>query len=290
MRHRFWTLFVVGLLSGVAVGGQQVSPELRFEVASVKAAVPAPGLPARRTTGIPGPNNKDPGRFSARTNLLGLVLTAYDLPIYRLSDPDDRLMPLVEVEAKMPVDTTRDQFNAMLRNLLADRLGLKVHWISKEIEMYSLAVAKGGSKLKPAASGLAQATDDGCAGANCRLGSDGFPIPPPGSSSWVGAGPGGKMVMRGHNQTVEELIRAIGPRTLDGPLIDATGLTGKYDYTVSWSMTAQTAALNPLTTVEPDGPNIFEAVERQLGLKIEKKRGPVQVLVVDSVDNKPTGN
>ena len=64
-------------------------------------------------------------------------------------------MPLVDVEAKMPVDTTREQFNVMLQNLLADRLGLKVHWASKEIEMYALVVAKGGPKFKLAAPGLA---------------------------------------------------------------------------------------------------------------------------------------
>jgi uncharacterized protein (TIGR03435 family) len=283
-------LIAVGLLEGVAVRAQTVSPDLRFEVASVKPAVPTPGVPGRRTTGIPGPNNNDPGRFSARTTLLSLVLTAYDVPIYRLSDPDDRLMPLVEVEAEMPADTTRQQFNVMLQNLLADRLGLKVHWAGKKIEMYALVVAKGGPKLKPAAPDSPQGKDDGCGGANCRLGSDGFPIPPPGNSPWVGVGPAGKMVMRGHNQTIEELARAIGQRTLDGPLNDATGLTGKYDYTIFWSMTAQTAALNPLAAGEPDGPSIFDAVERQLGLKIEKRRGPEQVLVIDHVEKKPTEN
>jgi uncharacterized protein (TIGR03435 family) len=221
---------------------------------------------------------------------LSLVLTAYDVPIYRLSDPDDRLMPLVEVEAEMPANTTRQQFNVMLQNLLADRLGLKVHWAGKEIVMYALVVAKGGPKLKPAAPDSPQANDDGCGGANCRLGPDGFPIPPPGNSPWVGAGAGGKMVMRGHNQTIEELGRAIGPRTLDGPLNDATGLTGKYDYTIFWSMTAQTAALDPLAAGEPDGPSIFEAVEQQLGLKIEKRKGPEQVLVIDHVEKKPTEN
>lgn len=283
-------LIAVGLLDGVAVRAQTVSPELRFEVASVKPAVPTPGVPGRRTTGIPGPNNNDPGRFSARTTLLSLVLIAYDIPPYRLSDPDDRLMPLVEVDAKMPADTTREQFNVMLQNLLADRLGLKVHWASKEIDLYALVVAKGGPKLKATAPDSPQGNEDGCGGTNCKLGSDGFPIPPPGNSPWVGAGPGGKMLMRGHNQTIEELARAIGPRTLDGPLIDATGITGRYDYTVSWSMTAQTAALNPLAAAEPDGPNIFDAVEQQLGLKIEKRKGPVQVLVIDRVEKKPTDN
>ncbi len=71
----------IGLLNGVTLRAQTVSPDLRFEVASVKSAVPTPGVPGRRTTGIPGLNNTDPGRFSARTSLLSLALTAYDLPL-----------------------------------------------------------------------------------------------------------------------------------------------------------------------------------------------------------------
>jgi len=279
----------IGLLHGVTLRAQTVSPDLRFEVASVRL-VPPDGR-GSRSSGTPGPNNPDPGRFTARGRLLSLVTTAYDVPLYRLSDPDDRLMLFVDVEAKMPVNTTREQFNVMLQNLLADRLGLKVHWITKDIDIYALVVAKGGPKFKTAAPDSPQGNDDGCGAANCKLGPDGFPIPPPGNGPWIGAGPGGKMVMRGHNETVADLAHAIGVRTLGGPLTDATGLTGKYDYTVSWSMAAQSAALRgEPATDSPDGPSIFDAVQDQLGLKIENRKGPAQVLVVDHVEKKPTDN
>jgi uncharacterized protein (TIGR03435 family) len=198
----------------------------------------------------------------------------------------------LDVEATMPVDTTREQFNAMLQNLLADRLGLKVHWASKAIESYSLVVAKGGPKLKPAEPDSPQQSADASKNGDPSppgIRFNGFPIPPAGNGSWFIQMPGGKIGMRGHNQTIPELIGEIGGRTLNGPLTDATGLTGKYDYTLFWSMTAQTSALNPLAA-EADGPSIFDAVQDQLGLKIEKTRGPVQVLVVDHVDNKPTEN
>ena len=99
------------------------------------------------------------------------------------------------------------------------------------------------------------------------------------------------MGMRGHNETVEELAGAIALRTLGSPLADATGLTGKYDYTIFWSMGATTAARRGTQAIDDaDGPSIFDAVQDQLGLKIEKRKGPVQVLVVDSVDKKPTEN
>ena len=130
---------------------QTVSPDLRFEVASVRAASPSDS-PFIRLSGVPGPNNTDPGRFTAHTGLYNLILTAYDIPLYRLA-LDDRSMFVLNVEAKMPVDTTRAQFNVMLQNLLVDRLGLKVHWITKDIDTYVLTVAKGGPKLKTGRAG-----------------------------------------------------------------------------------------------------------------------------------------
>jgi uncharacterized protein (TIGR03435 family) len=190
------------------------------------------------------------------------------------------------VEAIMPADTTREQFSVMLQNLLADRLGLKVHWASKTIDTYSLVIAKGGPKLRPAAPDLPPGTDD----ASLRTGPNGFPIAPPGNAEWFAQMPDGKIGMRGHNQTISQLILDIATRTLNGPLTDATGLTGKYDYTLFWSMRANLAALNPLSAAEPDGPGIFDAVQDQLGLRIEKTRSPVQVLVVDRVEKTPTQN
>ena len=283
----------IGLLDRVTVQAQPAQPTLRFEVSSVRLAPPPDGTtPARRSSGVPGPNNRDPGRFSARLDLMQLVLIAYDIPIYRLSDEHDLGLVRLDVEAKMPVDTTREQFGVMLQNLLADRLGLKVHWATRQIEMYALVVAKGGPKLKAAAPDSAQASDDASENTNPdRIGANGFPIPPSGNAPWVGAAPGGKMGMRGHNETTAELARAIGPRTLGAPLTDETGLTGKYDFTIFWSTTATDAARRGVPGADDaDGPSIFDAVQEQLGLKIEKSRGPVQMLVVDHVEKKPTEN
>jgi uncharacterized protein (TIGR03435 family) len=267
----------IGLLDEVTVQAQTVSPTLRFEVASVKPAEPEGSGP--RTSGIPGPNNTDPGRFTARTRLLSLITIAYDIPIYQVSDPNDSLMPMVDIEAKMPVDTTREQFNVMLQNLLADRLSLKVHWSSKEIDGYALTLAKGGPKFKPSAPDSSKAGDEASKdGEPPRVVPNGFPIPPPGNGPWVGVAPVGKMVMRGHNETVAQMAGAIQLRTLPGPLTDATGLTGKYDYTIFWSVQATTAARvvtsadDPDAQGTPDGPSIYDAVEEQLGLVRVKSR------------------
>jgi uncharacterized protein (TIGR03435 family) len=289
---------LIGLPDGATVRAQTASQALRFEVASVRLAPPPDErTPARRLSGVPGPNNNDLGRFSARLDLMNLVLIAYDIPLYRLSEQSDLYLQRLDVEARMPVDTTREQFNVMLQNLLADRLGLKVHWATQQIDMYDLVVAKGGPKLKAAApdspQASADASKDGASknGNPDRLGSNGFPIPPAGNGPWRGAAPGGKIGLRGHNETTAELAGALGRGTLGAPLTDATGLKGKYDYTIFWSTTA-TDAVRRGTPVsdDPDGPSIFDAVRDQLGLEIRKTRGPAQLLVVDHVDRKPTEN
>lgn len=284
----------VGLLDGVTVRAQTVSPDLRFEVASVRpGALEGRGL---RTSGIPGPDNTDPGRFTTRNRLLGLVAIAYDIPLSRLVDPDDRLFPQVEIEAKMPATTTREQFNVMLQNLLADRLGLKVHWATKDMDTYTLVVAKGGPKFKPASPDSpqpdsTQGSGDGSrSGSPIKMGAEGFPIPPPGNGAWLGQSPDLKATMRGHNETVAEMARAISRLSLGGALTDATGLMGKYDYTIFWSMQATMDVVSGRPPLDPDGLNVFDAIQEQLGLKIEKKKGPVQVLVVDHVEKKPTEN
>ncbi len=284
----------VGLLDGVTARAQAVSPDLRFEVASVRAGALEGREP--RTSGIPGPGNSDPGRFTTRNRLLGLVAIAYDIPFSRLVDPNDGLFPQVEIEAKMPANTTRDQFNVMLRNLLADRLGLKVHWATKDMEAYTLVVAKGGPKFKPASPdspqpGPTQGSSDGSRSGNpIKMGADGFPIPPPGNGAWLGQSPDLKVTMRGHNETMAEMARAIGGLSLGGALTDATGLMGQYNYTIFWSMQATMDVVSGRSPLDPDGLNLFDAIQEQLGLKIEKKRGPVQVLVVDHVEKKPTEN
>jgi uncharacterized protein (TIGR03435 family) len=292
-------LFAVGALiavdgmNGVILSAQTVSPAPAFEVASVRLAPPPDGrTPARRLSGIPGSNNNDPGRFSARLNLLNLVTIAYDIPGYRLSEQSDLGLVRVDIEAKMPVDTTREQFNVMLQNLLADRLGLKVHWASRQIDMYALVVAKGGPKFKAGAPDSVQASDDASANGNPdRVGSNGFPIPPVGNGPWRGVTPGGKIGMRGHNETMAELAGAIASQTLGAPMTDETGLTGKYDLTIFWSTTATDAARRGApATDDLDGPSIFDAVQEQLGLKIEMRKGPVQMLVVDHIEKNPTEN
>jgi uncharacterized protein (TIGR03435 family) len=129
------------------------STRLEFEVASVKPSPPPDGR--GRTVGcIGGPGNGDPGLLTCRDmNLANLVSTAYKLSYYyQLSAPDWMKDPFAtfDVNARVPEGATKDDFNVMMQNLLADRFKLVVHRESREIQQYDLVVAKNGPKFKEA--------------------------------------------------------------------------------------------------------------------------------------------
>jgi uncharacterized protein (TIGR03435 family) len=300
---RFLTAIAALVFAGGFTYAQDAAPTPTFEVASVKPAAPPDGRGyAVRATGIPGtPYGKDPGRFTAENySLPNLIMLAYDIPPYRLSGGDELHLVMFNIQAKMPVDATKEQFQLMLQDLLAQRFGLKVHWVSRQMNMYELVVAKSGSKLKAGAPDPPSESDPPesprkDAGGPPKRTPDGFPIPPPGNQRWM-AIMGSKGAMRGHNETAAEMASAFSIQ-IASPVTDATGLTGKYDYTIFWSaratrglMTAAPAEGALPAAAEPDGPSLFVALQDQLGLKLEARKGPVQVLVVDHVDRTPTEN
>jgi uncharacterized protein (TIGR03435 family) len=246
---------------------------------------------------------KDPGRFTAENfSLANLITLAYDIPHYRLSAPEELNLLMFNIVAKMPVDTTNEQFKAMLQNLLAARFGLKVHWEKRQMETYELLLTKSGPKLKnavadvPSDVGEAPPRPTGPP-APPERGPNGFPTPPPGNRSWM-AIMNGKAAMRGHNETAPEMASKLSNQ-VGHPVTDGTGLTGKYDYTLYWSVSATRGILAATPSLtdgsirsadEVDGPSLLIAIQEQLGLKLQPQKGQVDVLVLDHVEKTPTEN
>lgn len=145
----------------------------------------------------------------------------------------------------------------MLQSLLADRFGLAFHHEKKEMPVYSLLLAKGGPKLTEAVAGSNQGLFKG-----------------------VGRGQtAGGLTFFGKEATMADLARALPGDRVDRYVVDATGLKGTYNFTIEYSRTP-----------DAGGPTIFEAIEKQLGLKLEAGKAPVDILVIDRVDKTPTGN
>jgi uncharacterized protein (TIGR03435 family) len=158
----------------------------------------------------------------------------------------------------------------MMRSLLIERFHLKYHVENREMAVYALTIAKGGHKLIPGEKGH-------CAEV-LREGKDCYEllVPPFGAGIF--------------NMPIGALVTSMAGRA-GRPVVDRTGLTGKYDVVLSWmpeGMTPEQLANIP-QEIRPEEVSMFEAVERQAGLKLEPSRAPMPVLVIDSVDH-PTEN
>ncbi len=156
-------------------------------------------------------------------------------------------------------DAATESVQAMLQTLLAERFKLVVHRESKQLPVYTLSPAKNGSKLKEAKHPGKPSTTPGA--------------PDP-------AKPG--VVQLGfQNMYLAGLVNFLA-NMLGNPVLDNTGLDGRYNFTLEW-------AYAPSAQSTDAGPSIFDAVEEQLGLKLEAKKAAVDVMVVDRAE-KPTEN
>src|SRR5258706_15278617 len=134
-----------------AVCAQQPDSALTFEVASIKPAAP-PEMGMMRVGSRGGPGTGDPTRFTASNfSLSNLITTAYDLRPYQLTAPSWVNSERFDVVAKVPEGATKEQFRAMLQNLLVERFKLVIHRETKELPVFELVVGKGGPKFKESA-------------------------------------------------------------------------------------------------------------------------------------------
>jgi uncharacterized protein (TIGR03435 family) len=277
--------------------------DLTFEVASIKPA-PAPLAQSGRMMRIGcsgGPGTNDPGRWTCENmSLSNMVLSAFGLPHYLLQAPSSLDDERFNITAKLPEGTTKDQFRQMQQNLIIERFGLKFHREKKEIQGYELVLAKNGSKFKESEpeppkdpSGASQAPP--ASFSKITMGKDGFPVIPPGVS--------GVFITIGH--ATAQWIRTTMDRTaefLSGqtskPVINSTGLEGKYDISLQWAPELTGSVSTPLPNMgnnvpaasDPPGPDLFTALQEQLGLKLQPKKATIEIFVVDHVEKTPTEN
>jgi uncharacterized protein (TIGR03435 family) len=268
---------------------QPANMATEFEVVSVKAVAPANARPGSfRMSGGPGSN--EPQRFTAENAAFqNLVRLAYELETYQLVGPDWIQTQRYNVTARVPAGTSREQFRLMLQTLLTQRFALKIHWDSKEMPTYDLTVMKSGPKLKESAPEGTNEPEQPDTASGIAVGPDGYPVLPAGNQPMFYMVPSGKAVRRAHQETMDQTAKQISLQ-LHSPVIDATGLKGKYDFTLHWM--ADTGRPQPLAAT-PDadaGPSLFQAVQQHLGLKLEVKKGSVKVLVVDHAEKTPTEN
>jgi uncharacterized protein (TIGR03435 family) len=200
--------------------------------------------------------------------------------------PDWSKSMVLDVSAKVPEGATREQFPTMLRRLLEDRLKVAAHREVKEVTLYVLTVPKTGPKFKESA--LSKTAVPASPGAELDV--NGFPIVPDGRTSMGGIF-NGVIRMTYRKETMADLTEALA-RMLNSPVTDATGLKGEYDFKMFWSRRMESAASSgdSAPTDTEAAPTLIGAVESQLGLKMVRKKGPVEMLVIDHVEKVPVEN
>lgn len=232
-----------------------------------------------------------PNGFTAtKVSLQMLIETAYGVEENRISGaPSWANSEKYDIEAKMDSSVADDlrklsedqrtpARQRMLQALLADRFKLRLHRENRDLPVYELVIAKNGPKLHKAKTGDTYT--------NGVKGSDGRPA---GTGTWIN---GDNII--GQGIPISDLVEELSQR-LGRAVVDETGLTGNYDFTLRWTpddgQAPTGAVLGDAGATLPDssGPSIFSAIQAQLGLKLESKKGPVPVLVVDHVE-RPSEN
>jgi len=271
-----------------------------------------------------GPGSDDPSRFSApRIDTVELLREAFGVDEDQISGPAwfndlPRSRPFYAISATMPPETTKEQFQKMLQNLLVERFHLVFHREARGFPGYELVVDKGGPKFKevaPTQDAKADAARDPRAVLSGPRGEDGFPSAP-GPRTMSQFRPGGDMRWKYQERTMAEFLSNLGNlvgssqgKGLNDPtprVVDKTGLAGKYTFILEYynpnapnlglaraGAASDSGNAAPPAASEPGSslPNIFVALQKQLGLRLDKTADvPLDMIVVDSVDKTPTEN
>jgi len=216
--------------------------------------------------------------------LHGLIREAYGVEDDQISGAPNWLnSERYDIEAKadksvademqnLSFDQRLVEYRRMLQALLGDRFQLTLHRETKELPVYALVIAKKGPKLQETHPGDHDPT-----------------------GMTFGSG-----LLKGEGVPIALLVRHLSQQQLGRPVLDKSGLTGKYDFTLKWIPDDRRAPLFKGTeagqqdtgsapSAESSGPSIFTAIQEQLGLKLEPQKGPVEILVIDHVE-RPSEN
>jgi uncharacterized protein (TIGR03435 family) len=272
----------------------------QFEVASIRPSAP-PG-PERMNVGV----HIDGARVSCTSlNLKDYIGSAYKLKIYQIEGPDYMGSERFDINAKLPAGASESQVPEMLKALLADRFKMTAHTETKDFPVYALVVAKGGLKMK-------ESPPD----PNAEVGDPGEKPKAPATNVSGSGGRGGVHIEYGHGSFFTMADNKFIARKLpmasfvevlarfeDKPVVDKTGLTGSYDFDLEFTQEDYMAmlirsAIAAGVTLPPEalrmlsgasGDSLLNALER-LGLKLETRKAPLEMLVIDHIEKAPTEN
>jgi bla regulator protein BlaR1 len=279
-----------------AAGGK-----MAFEVASVRQSQPGTFTPPSFPLSPDDSYRPNGGLFSADFPLVVYIEFAYKLWL-TAGERHSMLAHLPKwvstdsftIHARRPGNPTKDQMRLMVQSLLADRFQLAVHFETQQVPVLALTLAKPGKtgpRLRPHAEGP---SCDAPGAPSPESASTKRPEVFPHECSVYGLSrrPDHTLLAGSRNTTIDLLAASLAslPDGLDRPVVNRTGLTGKYDFTIEWTPDSNVSGANA-AEAQPaaQGTTFLEAVKEQLGLRLEPTKAPHDVLVIDHVE-KPSEN
>lgn len=290
-------LYLLAVISSAALFGQASAARPAFEVASIKPSAPA-GIRQIRV-GLHMDGSQVSG---ASLSVQNLIRIAFRVKNYQISGPDWMASERFDISAKLPAGAPEREVPEMLQTMLEDRFQMKMHRESKELPVYGLVMGKGGVKMQesPEDSGQQKQSDQGRSGVNVAASGQAGGVT-------INYGNGAYFTfaddrLEGHKLSVAAMADVL-TRFTDRPVVNMTDLQGNYDFVLELShedframmirsAIAAGVQLSPRAMQLADaasGDSLFAAVEK-LGLKLEARKAPVEVLVIDHIEKTPTEN
>jgi uncharacterized protein (TIGR03435 family) len=205
---------------------------------------------------------------TANTTLIYLLERAYGIQSNQIiGAPAWASTDKYDVTAKTSADgrATDGQMKRMFRELLTERFNIRSHWVRKQLKVYEIVLARDGPKLT-------MSEEQGDAHENNHE--------TPGAHTFV-------------NFSMANLGDALGRYYLGRPVLDKTGLKGRYNFTLNWTLDEFQQGVQGIKPAQPEGtdanPDLFAAIRQQLGLKLKPAKDTIDVLVIDYVD-RPRAN
>jgi uncharacterized protein (TIGR03435 family) len=187
---------------------------------------------------------------STNVSLRDFIRRACNVKDYQVTGPDWLATQRYDIAAKAEASVSDKQLMAMLQALLAERFKLAIHRETKERTVYDLVVGKNGPKLHEVEAGPGRTTD-------------------------------GRGSLSGQKMSMSQLADSLSQH-VNLPVLNMTGIKGAFDIELKWAPEEGKDSGN--------GPSIFTAVQEQLGLKLEQRKGPMEIIVVDRAERVPTEN
>ena len=224
---------------------------LAFDVASVK--------PNRSGSGSSSSNSHDGVYTATNESLKSLIQMAYRVRDYRIAGPDWLNSERFDIAAKPPAGSKDADLGLMMQSMLLERFKLALHRETKEFPVYGLLVAKNGPKFK-------EVEDVGGNHTNSNRG------------RFIG------------DRCSMANLAAYLARQMDRPVVDMTGLAGVFDLKLNFTPESALAGREDNKADTEAYPPLLTAIQEQLGLKLEPKKAPIEILVIDHLEKVPTEN